>query len=162
MLGGREVSVDWGSYIGGVVSAAILIPIVQWTSRKIVERFKSTIAIIEILEPISAISYGLLHVCNGLPERNGSLNTLNQELAFIEEGNSMVVKVRYPKGLGFEFKCFVDHPGRAFEDVQKELLEKGFKEITCGGGKKDRAWFLLENFPVVQSGPNRNNLYYPS
>lgn len=127
---------------------------------------ETTIAITLSEELLNTLlRFGLLHVRDGKDEVPDHGPLLNKETYFneLDDRGTLIVKVAHDPGLGFQFKCFVDHRGYSFERVKKALEANGFYEVTKGEGKKFRAWFLLRNYNVCSTIDGiRNNFFYPA
>jgi hypothetical protein len=111
------------------------------------------------------LKFGLLHVRDGKDEVKDSGPLLNKEIAFheIDRRGTLQAVVVYPENIGFQFKCFVDIKGNDFEKVKKALEDNGFTEISQGGGKASRIWFILPEYKTYKTVDGLlDNFYYPS
>ena len=69
-----------------------------------------------------------------------------------------VAGFRYPRRIGFQYKCFVDYEGKwTAKDVEDELRKWGVENPDEGLGRPDRIWFLIPGYPEA----SRNNCVYP-
>lgn len=112
-----------------------------------------------------SLKFFLLQVRNGKDEVPGAGPPLNKEIEFskIDDRGNLEAIVRTPANSGFQFKCFVHYAPLEFQNVKKLLEEAGFDQISEGGGRSFRAWFLIKNYPVYTTKDGFvNNFYYPS
>jgi hypothetical protein len=73
------------------------------------------------------LRFGLLHVRDGQGQESDP--PINEPRSFKTRGRSaeaadtvtLIAKTRYKRGLGLQFKCFVDHKGVPFETVSERL-----------------------------------------
>ena len=111
------------------------------------------------------IIFGLLHVRDGKDQVDDKGQLLNKEIYFkeLDRHGTLHACVLYTEHLGFQFKCFVDHKGVLFEEVKKLLMDNNFKSVSQGGGKKYRAWFLLQEYGTCNTVDGIiNNFFYPA
>ena len=109
--------------------------------------------------------FGLLHVRDGKDEVSDSGPLINREVLFkeIDRLGTMETSVEPVMHLGFQFKCYVDHQGRGFDEVKNLLESAGFTLVSEGEGRPFRAWFILPGYSTYQTIDGfTNNFYYPS
>ena len=81
-------------------------------------------------------------------------------------GDRWKVTVHHARGLGFQYKWFIDYKGKRWtaEDVMSKLKSSGYCRATVGGGKLDRVWFVHPERPIARDllEPTiENNRFYP-
>lgn len=111
------------------------------------------------------LTFGLLHVRDGKDQISDKGPLLNREIVFreIDRHGTLVANVTYARQIGFQFKCFVDYKGTAFDEVKDLLSSNGYERISKGGGKPFRAWFLLADYRTCLTIDGfTNNFYYPA
>ncbi|MCP4594790.1 MAG: hypothetical protein GY842_29005 [bacterium] len=112
----------------------------------------------------SDMEFGLLHVRDGKDDVEDRGPLLNKTKSFkaVDERGTLAARIKYSKRLGFQFKCFVDHPGMDFAEVKGILKKAGFPAVEKGGGKQQRAWFLHPDYPTCKTVDQiTNNFFYP-
>lgn len=132
---------------------------------------------IKTVPPLSKnpdVTFGVLHVRNGRDDIKERGPILNKEYPFTElkmpqavgggAESTMTVTFSYDKGLGVQFKCFVDYKGITFAEIEPLLRRMpGIHEIGPGDShlRLHRAWFLLSGFSVVNTDEGiHNNFSY--
>ena len=111
------------------------------------------------------VLFGLLHVRDGKDQISDHGPLLNKEIYFEHADRRKTLEsiVKYRKTIGFQFKCFVNHEGVPFKTIKKMLKKNGFRNISRGGGKSYRAWFILPEYPTCHTTDGiLNNFFYPA
>lgn len=111
------------------------------------------------------VKFGLLHVRDGKDQVSDHGPLLNREIYFehADRRKTLSVVVRHAKNIGFQFKCFADHPDLSFQSIKNMLENHGYKQVSKGGGKSFRAWFILDEHEECKTVDGiTNNFYYPS
>ena len=111
------------------------------------------------------VLFGLLHVRDGKDQITDHGPLLNKEIYFEHADRRKTLEsiVKHRKIMGFQFKCFVNHEGIPFKTVKKMLKKNGFKNISRGGGKSYRTWFILPEYPTCHTVDGiLNNFFYPA
>lgn len=153
----------------GVTAGAFTLGALRTTSN-----FRTRLALLSLTLNVTAdvandsrLRFSLFHVSDGHYGGDEVVSLLNVAKHFRRddgEATRLKAKVRYERRLGCQFKCFADFDGLSFGEV-KQLLEKqaDITDVTLGGGEPNRAWFLLERYPVVETKEGfRNNFRYPA
>lgn len=94
----------------------------------------------------NGVRFGLLHVRDGKDQVADHGPLLNREIYFehADRRKTLSAVVRYAKKIGFQFKCFADHPDLSLKSITSMLESNGFKQVSKGGGEAFRAWFILD------------------
>lgn len=93
------------------------------------------------------LHWGLLHVSNMQNDTPADpLHNREITMETIDRQGTLHVAFECPINYGARFKLFVDHAGRTAEEVEALLLNIGMSQITVGGGKPDRLWFIHPDF----------------
>ncbi|OQX97142.1 MAG: hypothetical protein B6I24_09790 [Bacteroidetes bacterium 4572_128] len=108
--------------------------------------------------------FSVLHICNDSEKIDNRGTLLNKVIPFKKLGDrgNLIAKIKHPKHLGFQFKCFIDYSSTSFEEL-KDLLEKeGYTDISKGEGKSRRLWFIHPEYSKVLTVDKIiNNYLYP-
>lgn len=111
------------------------------------------------------VLFGLLHVRDGKDQIPDHGPLLNKEICFdhADRRKTFQSSVHYKQNIGFQFKCFVDYEGIPFQDIKTMLEQNGFQNVSRGGGKAYRAWFILPEYPTCHTIDGiLNNFFYPA
>jgi hypothetical protein len=166
LLGGAWQFISENQLLSGLIGAAILPA--SWIAKQgyALARTRRTRVDLHLkrasVDP--RLKFGLLHVRDGGeddPER-GPLRNKKCWFRWRTRGVGLTAIVRHRPLLGFQFKCFVDHPNMTFNDVRDALEAYGFLSVTAAAGSPNRAYFLLSGFATTGSpGDIVNNFQFP-
>jgi hypothetical protein len=94
--------------------------------------------------------------------RDGEGRAVNREHYFEPSLGQTTHQVRIRSTrTGFEYKCFVDHEGCPFAEVETILTSIGMVGVRPGRGRRNRAWFLRPGEKIVQTTDAiANNFFY--
>lgn len=161
---------DWKSFLLGLISGGLLVPLLQRATEKMVQLGEKRLAriVITIPEGLQAenVKFGLLHVRDGkdeMPDRGPLLNKWVRFSRPDRHGRSWA-KVGYVRRLGFQFHCYVDYRVYGFEEIKRALENGGYTEVYPDTDPR-RAWFLLPGYKACRTAdenPMVNNFFYPA
>jgi len=162
--------------LSGIITAVVLgMSVLAWQS------LSTRPFIVTILLPKSLINrhirLGLLHATNDDGQIINRVHRFNKSLRLPRWHDADVHHIadvdlvlygpkeglrsasfRFPRGLGFQYKCFVDYESKWSADQVKEELKKwGCIKPDEGSGKPQRVWFLIPGYPTA----GLNNTFYP-
>ena len=161
--------------LSGIITAVVLgMSVLAWQSLR-TRRFKVRIVLPKSLID-QHIRLGLLHATNDDGQIINRVHRFKKSLRSIMldpdvEHTGGLMKLgpgwkkglrsasfRYPRGLGFQYKCFVDYAGEwSADQVSEELKKWGCINPDEGSGKPQRFWFLIPGYPTA----GLNNTFYP-
>lgn len=114
------------------------------------------------------VRFGLLYMRPGPRHDLMSRDAINLKHMFEPdpEGADTILStiIRRPDNTGFQFKCFADLGGLSWKVAKAALEERGYQgDGHPGDGDAGRFWFLLPDFPVVETPEGfRDNFFLPS
>jgi len=161
---------DWKSFLIGLVSGGLLIPLLQRATEKMVRLAEKRLARIPITLPSSLrvqdMRFGLLHVRDGKDEIPDRGPLLNRWIRFSRPDRSgrLWAKVWYARRLGFQFHCYVDYRAYSFDEIGRALGDGGYTSVHQDTDPR-RAWFLLPGYKTCRTAdenPMVNNFFYPA
>jgi len=123
--------------------------------------------------PDAELRVGLSHIRDGKDQVAGGPGDLrNTPYSFERDGsvNRLRAATRYKRGMGFQFKCYVDYPPHLEDQVRCFLHDNGFVGVDSDETRRDRLngrecrmWFLLPGVPTCKTAdepPYTNNFYH--
>ncbi len=144
------------------VSTGVILGFLGWAWQRWV-RWNTT-EDFEVMLPSSSkmkppeFKFGVMHA------RNDDGMMVNRVYWFKKaRGGKWRAVIRHPRNIGFQYKCFVDHPtSYSPQELMTWLFEEGHKNAAVGAGKPNRIWFILPDKPTAEDpAGNINNHYYP-
>jgi hypothetical protein len=153
--------------VGALAAAALAGLAFLFRSRR-----RKTKAVIEL--PLSNMAddrrfkFGLRHVRDGTDQaadRGPLVNTIHWFKKVDGDNTRLVVRLRYAKALGVQFKCFAEYSEMDFEQAANLLgQEEAIGTIDSEGAPvSNRAWFLLPSYRRVNTSDGfANNFIDPA
>lgn len=159
---------DWKSFLLGLISGGLFVPLLQRATEKMVRLAEKRLARIVITSPESLqaenVKFGLLHIRDGKDEIPDRGPLLNRWIRFSRPDRSgrLWAKVWYARRLGFQFHCYVDYRGYSFEDIKRAVVDAGYTGVYPDK-HPGRAWFLLPAYNTCRTVDGfENNFFYPA
>jgi hypothetical protein len=167
-VGEVALRMDWKSFLLGLASGGLLVPLLQRATEKMVRFLEKRLTRIFITPPESLqaqnAKFGLLHVRDGKDEVGDKGELLNKWVRFSRpdrHGRSWA-KVRYVRRLGFQFHCYVDYKVYDFEEIKRALENGGYTGVYPDKDPR-RAWFLVPAYGTCRTVDGfENNFFYPA
>jgi len=166
-----DFAVDWSENVlapalASILSAAALGGAVwSWTQ---IRSSQARIYLKLKTEPDSRFDLVMSHVRDGKDEvAGGPGKLLNEPRPFKRDGSARCLFsiTRYRRGMGFQFKCYVDYPPQLHDAARHFLDENGFVDADPDETlKTSRIWFLLPEVPTCTTAdrpPYTNNFFHP-
>ena len=147
---------------GGVGAAAIGYIAVQGLkqARKL-SGLKSVDVRLKLSQDVpSGTHFVLRHVRNGKDDVPGRSDPINKDFRFRHDRtkNEWLARIRYPKNIGFQFKCFAEFPLCLKADVDGVLKASGFT-TSRDLEHLNRLWFTLPSTPMYKTVDGFTNNY---
>ena len=108
-------------------------------------------AVIRIERPSSLSpdsgDFGLRFIRDGKDEMKDRRPLVNRDYPFSPEGTSLVVRFRYSKALGCQFKPYFQCRKGSPQEIQEALEKAGWTAISPDENEPLRLWFLWPDQP---------------
>jgi hypothetical protein len=151
-----------GAVIAALAVSAIGALAVWLRSRRAKKRVAIELPLSRMLAGDSRFRFGLRHIRDGTDQaadHGPLLNTIHWFEKANGDGTRLVVRLRYAKRLGAQFKCFADYAQMPFEEAanllgQEEVIRTIDREEAPGS---NRAWFLLTSHRAVTTSDEFTN-----
>lgn len=161
---GTFVSVGFTLGIVVGAGAAVAAAVVTGVWSRLLSFARSTRSVIELdPEPellVLVERFALLYVRDGkdvVAEAGPIRNRIAEFFPSDESQATIVARFRHSRRLGAQFKCFVDFEGEPADLVGSKLRRSGFDEPRLDEHRDDRVWFLLHEYPRVETVDGHTN-----
>jgi hypothetical protein len=154
---------NWEQSLLSIIAAAIIITLLKVSIERIIYFFKTGKTEIPLNIPEAVLDtgtkFGLLYVKDG---KTGKLINKIRRFKKVDQQGNLKISIRYPRNLGFQFKCFADFKGISFKQLKKTLEGNTYQHVSKSTAKTDRIWFIHPDYSTFKTVDGiENNFFFP-